>query len=107
MTHVSHSVTTHNMLYLKIDMGGRSVFCQKVFTLSDNCFGGVVGGSADEPTWRMAKRCDSGACVEIGTLGESVLVRSSADADDIIVTLSGEKWREFAGRVKDGDFDGL
>jgi len=67
----------------------------------------VGGRSADEPSWRTAKRCDSGACVEIGTLGESVLVRSSGDADDITVTLSGEKWREFVGRVKDGDFDGL
>ena len=79
-----------------------------MFALSDDCFGGVVdGGSADKPTWRTVKRCDNGASVEIGTLGESVLVRSSADADDIIVTLSGEKWREFVGRVKDGDFDGL
>ena len=61
----------------------------------------------NEPTWRRAMRCDSGACVEIGTLGESVLVRSSGDADGIYVTLSREAWREFVAWIKDGDFDGL
>jgi len=61
----------------------------------------------NEPTWRRARRCDSGACVEIGTLGESVLVRSSADTDDICVTLSREKFKDFLGGIKDGDFDGL
>jgi len=63
--------------------------------------------SGDEPTWRTARRCDGGACVEIGTLGESVLVRSSGDADGVYVTLSLEEWREFVAGVKDGEFDGL
>ncbi len=65
------------------------------------------GGSADEPTWRTTKRCDTGACVEIGTLSESVLVRSSEDADGIYVTLSRDEWHKFVAGVKDGDFDGL
>ncbi len=65
------------------------------------------GGSADEPTWRTTKRCDTGACVEIGTLGESVLVRSSGDADGICVTLSREQWLEFVAGIKDGDFESL
>jgi hypothetical protein len=67
----------------------------------------VGGGSADEPRWRTTKRCDTGACVEIGTLGESVLVHSSADAAGMHITLSREEWREFVAGVKDGDFDGL
>lgn len=61
----------------------------------------------DEPIWRAAGRCDSGACVEIATLSESVLVRSSADGEGICVTLSKQEWREFVARVKNGDFDGL
>lgn len=65
------------------------------------------GGSADEPTWRTTKRCDTGACVEIGPLGESVLVRSSGDADGICVTLRREEWLEFVAGIKEGDFDGL
>jgi hypothetical protein len=67
----------------------------------------VGDGSADEPTWRTTKRCDTGACVEIGTLGKSVLVRGSTDPDNRYVALSRDEWQEFVARVKDGDFDGL
>lgn len=63
--------------------------------------------SADEPTWHRTRRCEGGQCVEIGTLGESVLVRSSTDPDGLYVTLSRLDWQEFVIRVKDGDFDGL
>ncbi len=63
--------------------------------------------SGDEPTWRTARRCDGGACVEIRTLGKSVLVRSSGDADGVYVTLSRGEWREFVAGVKDGEFDGV
>ena len=67
----------------------------------------MSGRSGDEPTWRTSSRCESGACVEIGTLDESVLVRRSGDTEGIYVTLSREEWREFVAKVKDGDFDGL
>ena len=67
----------------------------------------MSGKSGDEPTWRTAIRCDGGACVEIGTLGEAVLVRSSGDVDGICVTLSRDEWLEFVAGVKDGDFDSL
>ncbi len=63
--------------------------------------------SGDGPAWRAARRCDGGECVEIGTLGEFVLVRSTGDADGIYVTLGREEWREFVAGIKDGDFDGL
>jgi Domain of unknown function (DUF397) len=63
--------------------------------------------AAGEPTWHVAGRCDSGACVEIGTLGESVLIRSSADPDGSCITLSRREWQVFITDVKDGDFDVL
>jgi hypothetical protein len=53
-----------------------------------------------EPAWHVARRCDNGACVEIGTLGESVLVRSSADPDGECVTLSRSEWQVFAAGLK-------
>jgi len=61
----------------------------------------------DEPTWRSARRCNGGACAEIGILGESVLVRNSAEPDGTCLTLSRGEWQEFVAGVKDGDFDGL
>jgi Domain of unknown function (DUF397) len=68
----------------------------------------VMGGaSADQPTWRIGKLCDSGQCVEVGTLGKSVLIRSSADPDGRYVTLTKDEWNVFVAGVKDGDFDRL
>jgi hypothetical protein len=63
--------------------------------------------STDEHAWRTAKSCDGGQCMQIGTLGESVLVRSSVDPDGAYVTFSHDGWRLFVARLKGGDFDGL
>jgi hypothetical protein len=52
-------------------------------------------------------RCESGACVEVGTLGELILLRSSVDPDGTTVALSRAEWQEFVVGVKGGDFDGL
>lgn len=70
-------------------------------------FGGVVGGSAEEPTWRTAERCEGGQCLEIGILGELVILRNSADPGRICITLSRAEWRIFAAGVKDGEFDDI
>jgi hypothetical protein len=67
----------------------------------------VGDASVGEPIWRTAGRCESGACVEVGTLGASVLIRDSADRDGECLTLSRDEWQEFVAGVKDGDFDGL
>ena len=68
----------------------------------------MMGGKpADQPTWHISRRCDTGACVEIGIRGESVLVRSSTDPDGVWVTLSRAECQAFVAGVKDGNFDGL
>ena len=78
-----------------------------MFSQSDN-FGVAVGSEwVGEPQWRMASRCDGGQCVEVGILGDSVLIRNSADQDDERLALSRDEWQEFVAGVKDGDFDGL
>jgi len=75
---------------------------------SELCWGEVVVcGSTGEPTWRKAKRCDSGQCVEMARRGESILIRSSVDHDGTYITLSGDEWQEFLSGVKNGDFDSL
>jgi hypothetical protein len=51
--------------------------------------------------------CDGGACVQIGIMGESVLIRSSVDPDRVHITLSRDEWLEFLMGVKGGDFDGI
>jgi hypothetical protein len=67
----------------------------------------VGGESVDEPIWRAARRCDSGACVEIGTLGDFVLVRNSGDPDGTRLKMSRDQWQEFVAGLKGGGFDGL
>ncbi len=84
-----------------------SCLCQKVFSRSDN-FGVAVGSEwVGEPIWRTARRCESGQCVAVGILGDSVLIRNSGDRDGLRLTLSSGEWQEFVAGVKDGDFDGL
>lgn len=70
---------------------------------------GVIVGviTADEPMWRTSRRCESGACVEVGKLGEIIMVRRSADPDGRCLKLSCGKWQEFVAGLKRGQFDGL
>ena len=65
------------------------------------------GKTAEEPTWHTGKRCDGGQCVEIGTLGGSILIRNSDDPDGARLTLARSRWREFIAGLTDGDYDGL
>lgn len=70
-------------------------------------FGGVVSGSADEPTWRRAERCEGGQCLEIGILGGFVIIRNSADPGRACLALRREEWRAFVSGVKSGEFDDI
>lgn len=63
--------------------------------------------SAGETTWRTARRCDSGQCVEIGILGATVMIRNSTDPDGACLAMSRGEWQGFLARAKAGDSDGL
>jgi hypothetical protein len=80
------------------------MFASKEGHATHSSIGEVMGG---EPAWRTARRCESGACVEIGSLGKFVVIRSSADPDGTSISLGCDEWREFVAGVKDGDFDSL
>lgn len=66
---------------------------------------GVI--SADDPLWRYTSRCEGGACVEIGILGEIIMVRRSTDPDGACLKLSRGEWQEFVAGLKAGQFDSL
>ncbi len=40
-------------------------------------------------------------------LGDTVLIRNSADRNGERLTMSRDEWQEFVAGVKGGDFDGL
>lgn len=60
--------------------------------------------STDEAAWRAARKCDGGACVQVGMTSEEILLRGTADPDGPHIAVSRDGWREFVTRVKNGNF---
>ena len=67
----------------------------------------MTDGSSGELMWRRGVSCEGGACVEVASVGDAVLVRSSADPHGALLSLSRAEWREFLAGAKDGSFDQL
>jgi hypothetical protein len=65
------------------------------------------GTTADEPTWHISKLCEGGACIAVGTLGESILIGRKEDREGSYATFTRNEWQAFVAGVKDGDFDSL
>lgn len=61
--------------------------------------------STDGPAWRAARKCDGGACVQVGMASEEILLRGTGDPDGPCIAVSRGGWHAFVTRVKDGDFD--
>lgn len=55
--------------------------------------------------WRKAKRCGSGACVEVATAGDQFFVRDSKHPEITPLQFSRAEWETFVGAVRGGDFD--
>lgn len=64
----------------------------------------MTEGSSGELVWYRGK-CDGGACVEVASTGDAVLVRSSTDRGGPPVTLSRAEWQQFLAEAKGGVFD--
>jgi Domain of unknown function (DUF397) len=61
--------------------------------------------STDEPAWRASRKCESGACVQVGMANEEILLRGTADPHSPRIAVSRDGWQGFVTRVKNGDFD--
>jgi hypothetical protein len=68
--------------------------------------GGVVGSPAGELVWHQGRQCEAGACIELASLNEAIMVRSSANPDAVL-TMSRDEWQKFLADLKDGLFDQL
>jgi alpha-mannosidase len=62
-----------------------------------------------EPTgmlrWRKARRCNTGACVEVARDGEQILVRDSKAPQAEPLKFTREEWDHFLAGAREGDFD--
>jgi uncharacterized protein DUF397 len=66
--------------------------------------GGIVSGPAGEPVWRRGQVCESGACIEVASHGEAVMVRSSRNRD-VVLAMSRDEWQAFRADLKADFFD--
>jgi hypothetical protein len=66
---------------------------------------GQVGPSG--PTWRTARTCDAGACVQIAESGQMILVADSKAPQGPILSYTRTEFREFILGAKNGEFDDL
>lgn len=56
------------------------------------------------PVWRSSGRCDSGACVEVASVGTKIAVRDSKDPDGPVLLFSHAEWTAFVAAARAGDF---
>jgi hypothetical protein len=59
-------------------------------------------------SWRRAKSCSAGNCVEVAaTAGGGVAVRDSKNPNGGILLYTAGEWQAFLGAAKAGEFDNL
>lgn len=63
-----------------------------------------VSGSLD---WHVSSTCESGACIRVARLGESILIGNTSDPEGPVSEFTTEEWRQFLAGVMLGDFDGI
>ncbi|MGH3738910.1 MAG: DUF397 domain-containing protein [Micromonosporaceae bacterium] len=63
---------------------------------------------SEQIVWRKSRRSttNGGACVEVATLPDRVLVRDSKDPDGPRLTFTRGEWRAFIDGIADGEFSG-
>lgn len=60
-----------------------------------------------ELTWRIARRCNGGACVRVAANGDAVVIGDSKNPDGPVLSYSRTEFRTFVEGVRQGDFDDL
>src|SRR6476646_4487253 len=62
--------------------------------------------SAQDLNWLVSSTCESGACVAVARMGDSVLIRR-INAKGSIVEFTIAEWLHFLGGGRKGDFDNI
>lgn len=54
--------------------------------------------------WRRSARCGTGNCVEVATVGDTVLIRDSKDPSAGSITCTAGQWAGFLSAIRSGVF---
>lgn len=63
--------------------------------------------SQDGLSWRTARSCNGGACIQVAPSGEMIVIGDTKNPRGPVLTYTQEEWAEFVIGVKQGDFDRL
>lgn len=55
--------------------------------------------------WRKSTRSLNTDCVEVATTRTTVWVRDSKDPDGVRLSFAADRWADFIGAVRGGEFD--
>lgn len=58
-------------------------------------------------TWFTSLSCESGACVQVASDQNAILIRNSRQPEGPLLEYTPEEWHEFVSGIKKGDFDDL
>ena len=58
-------------------------------------------------TWRVALRCNGGACIRVAPYENQVIIGDSKKPEGPVLTYSRDEWHAFVDGVREGDFDGI
>ena len=57
--------------------------------------------------WRVSRTCESGACIMVARVGDSVVFGNTGHPNGPTYTYSRAEWNEFLAGAKLGDFDDI
>ncbi len=63
--------------------------------------------TVQELNWRVARNCNSGACIQIASHGEQIVIGDSKNPAGPILTYTRSEWAAFVDGIREGDFDSI
>jgi hypothetical protein len=61
----------------------------------------------DNTSWRIARGCNAGTCVQVALDEEPILLGDSKDPDGPVVSCTRLQYMEFIARIKTGYYDSV
>jgi predicted secreted Zn-dependent protease len=66
-----------------------------------------IPSSLGKLSWRVARQCNGGSCVQVAASGDMIVIGDSKFPDGPVLAYSHSEWSTFVEGVRQGDFDDL